>query len=186
MHPQLTEIDAELEAASARLGQLARNASEAEWTRRPPSGGWSPAECVAHLVLSSRGAIPHLEGGIAEARARGSGASGRMRKDFVGWLLWLSMRPGKGMKVKTTAPFVPGGDLDRTQLVNEFDGLQAELQRLLDEADGLPIDRVKIGSAFNEKVRYSLYSAFSVLAIHEHRHLLQAERALAAGREAAA
>lgn len=182
MHPQLTELDAELEAASTRLGALVANTSEEAWTRRPPSGGWSPAECVAHLNLTTRATIPHLEKGIAEARKRGGGIAKRLRRDVLGWLLWKSMQPTQRMKVPTGPDFVPTGDLDRTRLINEFDELQADLQRLLEESDGLPVSRVKVVSAFNERLRYSIFSCFAILATHEHRHLLQAERAATASR----
>lgn len=181
MHPQLTEIDAELEAASERLGKLVAGTTEAAWNQRPPTGGWSAAECVAHLNLTSRATIPHLEQGLAAARKRGGSTADRIRRDFFGWLLWKSMQPGKGMKVPTGAAFIPGGELDRTRLVNEFQELQSEVQRLLAEADGLPIGKVKMASPFNERIKYSIFSAFSLLAVHEHRHLLQAERAVAAG-----
>jgi hypothetical protein len=47
-------------------------------------------------------------------------------------------------------------------------------------ADGLPLTAVKIQSAFNAKVRYNVFSALSILSVHQHRHLGQAERAAAA------
>ena len=45
------------------------------------------------------------------------------------------------------------------------------------QADGLPIDDVKIVSPFDDRVKYNLYAALTLVPRHQHRHLLQAERA---------
>jgi hypothetical protein len=36
-----------------------------------------------------------------------------------------------------------------------------------------------VGSPFSDKLKYSVYSALTILPRHQHRHLLQAERAWA-------
>ena len=53
---------------------------------------------------------------------------------------------------------------------------QDELLALLSEARGLALDRIKISSPFQEKMRYSVWSNFVVGAAHHRRHLWQAER----------
>jgi len=46
------------------------------------------------------------------------------------------------------------------------------------EADGLPVDRIRIASPFDARLKYSLYAALTILPRHQHRHLWQAERVL--------
>jgi hypothetical protein len=82
-------------------------------------------------------------------------------------------------RVKTTPPFVPKGRQSRDALLSDFVRLQAELMTLIRNADGLPIDRVKIVSPFGGRMRYSAYSAITIVARHQHRHLDQAEQAAA-------
>ena len=180
MHPDLQALVDEFEAAEARLHQLKGRFPESAWGRRPPAGGWSAAECVAHLNLTSEAYLPLIDGALAEARRLGPRAPRRLRKDFVGWLIWQSSRPGGRMKVQTAPAFVPTSDLPLDRLVAEFNRLQAAQIERTRAADGLPIHRVKITSVFNDRVRYSTYSALSILAVHQHRHLEQAERALVA------
>jgi hypothetical protein len=60
----------------------------------------------------------------------------------------------------------------------EFDRLQAEQIAITREADGLPIDRVKMTSPFNPKLRYNIFAGLSILPRHQHRHLWQAEQAI--------
>jgi len=42
----------------------------------------------------------------------------------------------------------------------------------------IDLEKIKIRSPFAEKLKYSVYSAFRVLPVHQRRHLWQAERAL--------
>jgi hypothetical protein len=95
----------------------------------------------------------------------------------VGWLLWRSIsRPGR-FKSKTIPAFVPSSDRSAEEIMAEFDRLQVEQIAVTREAEGLPIDRVKMVSPFNANVRYNIFSALSILPRHQHRHLWQAEQA---------
>ena len=180
MHPNLQALVDEFEAAGVRLHQVKGRFPESAFSRRPPAGGWSAAECVAHLNLTAEAYLPLIDEALAAARRLDAGAPRRLRKDLFGWLIWQSSRPGGRMKVQTTPAFVPTSELPLDGLVAEFNRIQDELIERTRAADGLPIHRVKITSVFNDRVRYSTYSALSILAVHQHRHLEQAERALAA------
>jgi hypothetical protein len=77
---------------------------------------------------------------------------------------------------------VPSGDRDPDELVAEFERWHAQQLALVREADGLPIQAVKVTSPVDARVRYNVFSALCILARHEHRHLWQAEQgALIAG-----
>lgn len=179
MHPQLQDLVGQFTTARDRLHRLAADLPAEGWARRPPSGGWSPAECVAHLNLTSEAFIPQLRDAIREARSLGGTAPARYRRGLVGWLLWRAMGEQAKVKARTTPSFVPGATASPAELVAEFDRLQDEQMALVREADGLPIHRIRIVSVFNAKVKYNAFAAFGILAIHQHRHLAQAERAAA-------
>lgn len=180
MHPQLQAVTDEFASARERLHRLAATVPADRWAQRPSADQWSPAECVAHLNLTSLAYVPQLRDGLRQARAMGGGAPARYRRGLMGWLLTRMMRPGKGMKVKTAPSFVPTSTAPMAELVAEFDRLQDEQVALVREADGLPIDRVRLASPFNERVTYTMYAALTILTNHQHRHLLQAEEAWAA------
>lgn len=86
------------------------------------------------------------------------------------------MGPPVRVKAKTTAPFVPTNVRSVSGLLQEFEQLQQEQLRRLERADALPLNSVRVVSPFNAKVKYNLYSCFSILPRHEHRHLWQAEQ----------
>lgn len=178
MHPELQAIIDEFESASSRLRTLSGKVSAERWAERPESDRWSIGECVAHLNLTSTAFLPLLRGALDEARRSGHKARPRYRRDLLGWLLWRSMGPPVTRRFKTAAPFVPRADRTSAELVSEFERLQTEQLVLVRQADGLPIDRVKIASPFNTRLRYNVYSALSILPRHQHRHLWQAEQNL--------
>ena len=178
MNAQLQALIDELGSARERLHRLVATVPEERWTERPAPESWSPAECVAHLNLTSVAFIPGLREAITRARANGGGrAPARYRHDMLGWMLWRSQKPGGGMKVKTSAAFIPGANVPRAELIAEFDRLQDEQMELVRLGDGLPLSKIKVPSPFAPRLKYSVYSALALLPTHQHRHLLQAERA---------
>jgi hypothetical protein len=180
---QLNAIVADLHAAQRRVHALRQAVSPEAWIRRPAPTRWSPAECVAHLNLTSEAFLPLLRAGVEEARRRGRSV-GRYRRDVFGWLIWRAVTPTGTFKTKTATPFVPAGDLLPDALTAKFDRLQEELIACVRASEGLPIDRVKIASPFASRVKYNVYAAMTIVARHEHRHLLQAEQAAGVTRAA--
>lgn len=148
--------------------------------QRPQPNSWSAAECLAHLSLSAdpylvvwRTALRTLPGESPRAAARD-----HYRRDFWGWTLTWTLEPPPKFRFPTTQPFQPVDVRPVDTVVPAFLERQRQILEVLDCADGLPVDRVKITSPFDARVRYSIWSSFCVTASHERRHLWQAERAL--------
>ncbi len=176
LHPQLAAVAEEYESAQRRLHALVRNVPAARWSERPEPERWSIAECVAHLNLTSAAYLPGLDDALAKALSLGGDVRGRYHRDFLGWILWKGSGPPARFRVKTTTPFVPSAGTPSAVLVAEFDRLHQEQTRRVRAADGLPLDRVKITSPFDSRLRYNLYACLTILPRHQHRHLSQAER----------
>ncbi len=181
MHPQLTQLVGEYGAALNRLRALHRSIPTDAWGGRPTPQRWSPAECVAHLNLTSAAFVPLLHEALVDARRLGGAVPARYRRDVWGWLVAKLAGPSRRFRTKTAPAFVPTSDRPIDELVAEFERLQADHVRCLHEADGVPLHRIRIRSPFEARVQYSLYSAFAVIPAHQQRHLSQAEEA-AAGR----
>lgn len=176
MHAQLQEVIDEFQRATGRLDRLRGRLSADEWGRRPDPLRWSPAECVAHLNLTAEAFLPRIPEALAGASEVGGKV--RYRRDVFGWMLWKMLPPPVRFKTKTPPSFVPTADAPHEVILERFMTLQAEQIALVERCDGLRIDKVKIQSPFNERVRYNVYSALTVLPVHQHRHLWQAERAV--------
>lgn len=177
MHPQLQALADEFHSATARLHALVHAVPAEQWPVRRDPERWSVAECVAHLNLTSAAYDEILKGAIPKDQRPATPFTGRYRRDFFGWLLWRSQPPPVRIRTKTIARFIPESTAPAPQLVADFDRLQEMQLAWLAEADGLPLNTIKVASPFNAKLHYNLYSCFSILPAHQHRHLWQAERA---------
>jgi hypothetical protein len=180
MNPQLEVLAGEFEQAQGRLDRLRAELPDDFWSRRPTPERWSVSECVAHLNLTARAFLPVLQTGLEQAHSLGGAAPRRYRRDPVGWLLWLGSGPPARLRTRTPAAFVPSSTEAPAELRATFDHLQAEQLACVREASGLPLQKVKVASPFDTRVRYNLYSALSILARHQHRHLWQAEQVVQA------
>jgi len=177
MNPQLEQLQVELNRASERVRALSARVPEEHWNRRPEAERWSVAECIEHLILTSEASVPPLRKALSGLKERSDGFSCRHRRDPLGWLIWKSQSEGGRMRSRTAERFVPRSAASRAEMLKRWDRWQDELLGTLALADGLPLDGIKIPSAFNRRVKYNLFSALSILAVHQHRHLGQAELA---------
>jgi hypothetical protein len=180
MKRQLSQIVRQLEAAEERVGRLGEVIPDAVWTQRNDPKRWSVSECIAHLNLTTEAYLPRISQAIAEARQLPP-ATGAYKRDTLGAMFSAMVGPLPRIgrfrigRVKTTAKFVPTGDQPKNVSLAEFKRLQTGLSDLVRESDGFAIDKVRITSPFGEKIRYTCYSAFVILARHQMRHLDQAD-----------
>ena len=182
MRRELTEIVKGFEHAQARLEALAENLTDERWGARNDPARWSPAECVAHLNLTSEAYIPLLRKALEQARQVPQHRAGRYRRELLGALFATMMGPLPSIgrmrigKVKTTADFVPTGNHPKQLILAQFKRDQDQLIAIVREGDGLALDKVMIRSPFGGKISYNCYTAFTILPRHQERHLDQAER----------
>jgi hypothetical protein len=174
--PALDRIRVQLEAAASRARTIVESVSPAMLGRRPGPGSWSLAECIAHLTLTTDAYLPAIRQALDEGRSRRLVHSGKpfgmgVAARLLAW--WLE--PPYRLKSKTPAAFVPGVENAENALPDFLDR-QQRLLALLTEADGLALDRLRIPSPFARHVRYNVYAAFCLIAVHQRRHLWQAEQ----------
>ena len=176
LQPELVRLKQELLDARERARKVTEGLPASAWGTRPPSGGWSIGECLMHLNITSERYVPLLDDALRSIRTKGLLAEGPLRRDFVGYMLSRFLEPPVRMKIPTTPPFVPGQIEPMPDVLERFDYLQGELVVRLERGAGLALERQRIVSPFNTRVRYNLYAAFCVLTAHQRRHLWQAER----------
>ena len=173
---QLAEIDAQFRANQERARAVASRLGEARLTVRPGRNKWSVAECLAHLNLSSEPYFPLWRDALAGARSRQLFAERPFKLDVWGWALAWFLEPPPKLRSRTPPNFQPIDVGPAVRVLPAFLACQERLLAALADADGLAIDRLKITSPFDGRVRYSVWSSFVVSAAHQRRHLWQAER----------
>jgi hypothetical protein len=179
-HPQLAALAREFDDATAKLTDLSAGIANEAFRQRPRPERWSAAECVHHLNITSREFLPLLDQAIEEARRLPPPRDPTYRQGFVGWLLCRMLEPPYRQRLTTTAAFLPAAPGSKGELLHEFARLQDELISRAAAGAGLDLNRVRMQSPFNARMRYNPYSCFRILAAHQRRHLWQASQSLAA------
>ncbi len=174
----LDELEAQFAAVSARFQSLV-NSAGAELSLMPPApGSWSVAGCLQHLNITGDAYFPVWQQVIAAAGPRKTELNAPYRTDFWGRLLSWILEPPARIRSKTPLPFEPG---DCNQLAPVLDGFLDRQQRIiaaLHRCRGRAIDRVKMASPIDRRIRYSIWSSFIINAAHQRRHLWQAQQAI--------
>lgn len=176
-HPQLASVIGQLADASAHAVR-AGACDERTFQQRPQPDSWSAAECLGHLNLATVAFLPLFDAALAGSDRRPVAEDHRYRRDFAGWLLTRILEPPFRLKVKTTTPFVPVAVGTREEVLREFAGLQDALTARVAACEGRDLERRRVVSPFNARVKYNLYSCMTILTAHQRRHLWQADRAL--------
>jgi hypothetical protein len=174
--PQLAVVKEELLYARERARALCQGLDAGAWARRPAPEQWSIGECVMHLNLTSERFVPLLDEAIRNLRARKLERPGPYSRGLIGWAMVKYLEPPYKMKTKTAGEFAPAAVEPMYETLERFDYLQQELQVRIDRSAGLAVDRVRLASPFDARIKYNLYAAFCLIASHQRRHLWQAEQ----------
>jgi hypothetical protein len=168
---QIAELNRQFESCSREAQKLAESLREADFKQRPGTGGWSVAECIAHLTLTNQFYFPVSECALKDAPA----GNGPYKMDWRGRLLKWFLEPPYRTKVKTLPSMEPHLD-DASHVLPEYLDSQRELIQRLQKWEGRALDKVFIPSPFSNRVRYNIYSMFHVIAAHQRHHIWQAQR----------
>jgi DinB superfamily len=172
----LAAVAAEFRAVAEHATNIVSRVGIARLAERPAPKRWSIAECLMHLTLATEAYLPVWQEACGRARANGLTGHEPFQMDWWGkfWVWFLEPPP----KVRFPAPqrFVPTEIPTADRVLPAFLASQEHVLSTIKLADGVAIDRVKIASAFDRRVRYSVWSSFCANASHQRRHLWQAER----------
>ena len=86
LQPELVQLKQELLDARERARKLAEGLKPDHWGAVSPAGGWSVAECLMHLNITSERYIPIIDEAMRALRSRGLKPRGALQRDLVGWL----------------------------------------------------------------------------------------------------
>jgi hypothetical protein len=183
---QADDLAGQIAAASDQARKLGQEFSPRELSEPPSPGGWSAADNLMHLTLSSQALIPRMSktlGKLATAERRSERPS---RPDWLGRLYARALEPPVRLKVRAPRPFVPPLGTPVADALSAFLAEQGGLRALVDQSVGLDLAARKVPSPISRYVRYNVCAAFHILLAHQRRHLWQARRAALAVRAEAA
>lgn len=178
LHAELAGFLEQIEAVRQRAHGLTHGLTNPQWNWHPPDGGWSIAECVEHLNVINRLYLSSIGEAIQKGRAAGRTSAGPYRHPWLGNLLLRTIEPPVKRKFRAPRKFQPAAkpQFDGPHLLADFDALHSQMKKLVTEANGLDLGRVRLSSPALSLLRISLGQAFAILCAHDRRHLWQSER----------
>ena len=177
--PELDGFRQQFEGLARDAEAMAGGVSDDQFNWKPPSGGWSVAQCIEHLNITTRSYLPALDEGIADAIRRGLYGEGPFRYGWFARMFVRSVGPGPRMKFKAAKAWLPPPSRPKHETLAAFRAYQVQCIDRLRQANGLDLSRAKVKSPASNLVRLPLGSAFAVLVAHAERHLEQARRVMA-------
>jgi DinB superfamily len=165
----------EVNDCRTRAAQLVDGLSGEQFVLRPDPAKWSVAECLAHLNKTAEVVVKITRKGIAQAKEKNIRGEGPFRLGARGRLLiWIAEPPPK-FRIPAPTSIVPPLTIDQPdRVLPEFMRAQDEWGRLFQEADGLDLARITLGSFFSP-FRCQMSGGLMWMMAHQRRHLWQAE-----------
>ena len=156
---------------------LVEGLSDAQMIWRSDPKSWSIAECFLHLIAAARPYLTAIDAGIGRARAKAKGtpSNGRFRHPWLARLFVEAFEPPPRFRFPTPKQFLPPAPSGPTAvIVGDFLRLGDEIGGRIDRSEVLDLGKTVVASPVSPLVRLSLGLSFSLLAVHERRHLYQA------------
>ena len=175
-------MHADLERALRQFEEVGKQYEElitsnlSRLNEKPPTGGWSMAECVEHVNTIARELVGPLRNTIHQAKAAGKLSDRAHRPGFLGKYMTRSMEPPVKKKMKTQKIYVPKSEVSTATLLEEYKDIHNSFMQLIREADGVDISKVKMASPAWKMLKLNLGDWFFFSASHERRHLWQAQQ----------
>lgn len=150
----------------------------------PAVGGWSAKQCLAHLNAYSAYYLPALQ----NAMNNGIWSEVQPLADFTpGWLgnkfTQMMQTNAAGMptkKMKAFKAYMVDNAIDGTAVIETFIKSQETMLELLQQAAKLNLQKIKIPISIARYIKLQLGDVLMFYVAHNMRHVLQAQRAIAA------
>lgn len=168
LHRRARSLSLDFEALAGGLGP-----AQLAWS--PAPGSWSVAECLEHLTVTAARCESELQRALDRGRRGRSGGPSLWAGPLGRWLIDAAGAQAGSRPLRCPRELAPGRAAPESALAR-FAAGQARLLVLLEGADGLDLDAVRVRTPAHRLVRVRLGEAFELAVAHGERHLAQARR----------
>ncbi|WP_114781235.1 DinB family protein [Botryobacter ruber] len=180
----LEALETKVEQHIAEAVRVFQNLPEAGLLQPAENGGWSIAQCLAHLNSYGDYYLPRIQAALARNKALLP--TGTFKSTWLGNRFIRMMAPETGTKkYKAARQHLPADALDAPAVVGEFIRQQEELLACLRLARKSDLNAIRIPVSILKWVRLKLGDILQFMVVHNERHLLQAKRNLPAAKSVA-
>jgi len=175
LNDELRDVISQLEHIRTHAAGLTRNLSHAQFNWHPAPSQWSIGQCFEHLNKADSDTVQLVAAAMQTARSSKLLHPGPYRYGrYSRWIAGL-MEPPPRRKVRATARFVPPEEVSAADVMPRFMSINAELQKLARDLEGIDLQRVKVRSPL-PLLKMSLGARLQLTCAHGRRHLYQARQ----------
>ena len=168
-------LTSELDAADASARTLVSGLTRAQLNWKPQPDVWSIGECLVHLCLSNE---VYVEPIVDSLRRPASGPVDEITPGWFGrWFIRNYIEPAtQNRPARAPRKAVPPAEEVDASVLDRFIASNATMLAVMTLALGHDVNRVRFRNPYIPLLRFTVGTGFQILARHNHRHLLQAER----------
>ena len=164
----------ELSAADQRAIALANMLTPAQLNWRPEPGGWSVGQCLEHLAIANEVYLRAISDSLAD---RPHAVVQEIAPGWFGrWFIRNYIEPSsRTRRARAPGKIAPGARTD-TSVLHRFLRSNEEAREVVRRAGSVDVNRIRFRNPFVPFIRFTVGTGLEIIAKHQRRHLLQAER----------
>jgi hypothetical protein len=170
------EYLAELQRQTAQVSALAQGLNDALLNWQPSPKSWSIGQCLDHLVLMNNLTLEHMREAVEENRDQ---IEPRQKPIEAGnWLTrWYleSTEPPPRLKIPAPGKIAPTSRV-AGDIVTQFAAIQHQMRQFVKEFGSADLGDLHYRNGFVPGLKLSIDTGLALVAVHNRRHLWQAEQ----------
>ncbi|PRY03941.1 DinB family protein [Pontibacter ummariensis] len=173
----LEKLEAEVERQLQETIKVFQNLTEEELLKPAANGGWSIAQCLAHLNSYGDYYLPRIKAGLESQRDVSTAET--YKSSWLGVLFTRMMDPATGKKkYKSIKEHTPPTELDAYAVVGEFVRQQEALLAYLRLCQKTDLGSIQIPISVLKWLHLNLGDILQFLVAHNQRHMCQARKSV--------
>ncbi len=143
---------------------------------KPSAQAWSIGQCIHHLSRTHYAYSPILEASISGALKTSFFSKLWFPSRLMGKYILKKLKPDGKTKLKSPKIFKPMESSIPLAALVEFRSVTAQLIELISNSENLDLKKTIINSPASPLISFALGEVYEMMADHQERHLLQAEK----------
>jgi hypothetical protein len=170
-----SRIARELDTADARATVLVNGLTMAQLNWKPHAAAWSVGQCVEHLCISNE---LYVEAMAKSLGRRASGSVDEITPGWFGrWFIRTYIEPTtQSRRARAPRRIVPVAKQIDVSILDRFIASNTRMRDFMGRVAAYDVNRVRFENPFLPLIRFTVGTGLQIVARHNHRHLIQAER----------
>ena len=175
--PWCLRLTSELDAADARAIALAKDLTIAQLNWKPRPQAWSVGQCLEHLSISNEVYVDPMTESLG---CQPAGPVDEITPGWFGrWFIRTYIEPTtQRRRARAPRKIVPVARHIDASILDRFIASNAAVRDVIGRAQQHDVNRVRFRNPFVPLIRFTVGTGLQIIARHNHRHLLQAERVI--------